>query len=91
MAAVVPLFAMKVPFSNAGPGAFIGEIWNLPAGAIADTYTITPKYIANIRGVIGGGATDFPALTNPQTSVVLTARVALTQTEQVLIMGYSAP
>lgn len=55
MAAVVPLFAMKVPFSNAGPGAFIGEIWNLPAGSIADTYAITPKYINNIKGVIWRG------------------------------------
>lgn len=91
MAAVVPLFAKKVPFSNAGPGAFIGEIWSMPAGSIADTYAITPKYINNILGVIGGGAADFPALTVGQTSVTLTARVALTQTEQVLILGFSAP
>lgn len=90
MAAVVGVFVQKVPFSNAGPGAFIGEVWRFPASTAGDTMTLTTKYIAKIVAVIGDVSATVLLGANVASLTTLDT-IAASNFMDIIVYGYSAP
>lgn len=47
-------FNNEAPIAYGQAGLYI-EVWRVAGGTVGDTIALTPKYIANIRSVIGTG------------------------------------